>query len=306
VNVVAGSPARSCPVCDTPAAQARLFLRERLDAQRLNAYSFASRKEPEFMNHRYVECPRCELVYVDAPPSQAELAQAYHEAAYDSAEEADDAAQAYVRALAPVLARLPRRESALEIGTGTAVFLEHLQQAGFTRLLGVEPSAAAIAAAPPARQAWIQHGIFDATRHAPESFDLICCFMTLEHVQDPGELVRQARPLLRAGGALVTVTHDWRAAINRWLGARSPIIDIEHMQLFSGKSATTLFERSGFVDVSVTGFANRYALGYWARLLPLPAPLKRPLQAALRHTGLARKRWSANVGNFLTVGFKPE
>ena len=88
-----------------------------------------------------------------------------------------------------MLARLPRRDAALEIGTGTAAFLARLSDAGFGEVVGVEPSVAAIAAAPSARKSWIREGIFREKDFAPESFDLICCFMTLEHVLDPRELV---------------------------------------------------------------------------------------------------------------------
>jgi methylase of polypeptide subunit release factors len=66
----------------------------------------------------------------------------------------------YRRATQPLLNALPRRESVLEIGTGTRTQLEHLAQQGFTELVGVELSAAAIAAAAQHRRAWIQDGVF--------------------------------------------------------------------------------------------------------------------------------------------------
>src|SRR5262249_26899851 len=157
--------------------RASVFLEENIDQAKLSAMSFASRKEPEFMSHRLVLCPTCDLVYVDRPPGGDELARAYHMADYDSAEEANDAALAYVKAIQPILEKLPRKEAALEIGTGTGIFLEYLSRAGFTTLVGVEPSAAAIAAAPAHRRAWIREGIFEEDAYQPESFDLVCCFM---------------------------------------------------------------------------------------------------------------------------------
>src|SRR4051812_19989098 len=126
---------RACPVCATPSASARLFLSESIDPSRLSNFSFASRKTPEFMRHRLVQCPACDLVYADQPPGQDELAQAYHVAQYDSAEEANDAAAAYVVAIQPVLRKLPVRGRALEIGTGTGIFLEHLSREGFSSLV---------------------------------------------------------------------------------------------------------------------------------------------------------------------------
>jgi len=295
---------RACPVCGAGADQSEPFLSDTRDESRMSASSFASRKIPEFMSHAMVRCRACDLAYVDRPPIVEELATSYHAADYDSAEEAEDAADAYARAIGPVLQRLSERSAALEIGTGTGAFLERLSILGFRDLVGIEPSTAAIAAAPPNRRAWIHEGIFEGSDFPPESFDLICCFMTLEHVQDPGALVAAANRLLRSGGAFVGVTHDRRALLNRILGRRSPIVDIEHMQLFSAKSAMGLLERNGYVDVGGASFWNRYRPSYWLRLVPMKQPVKEWLTRRLRGSWADKHRIGLNVGNFMSWGFK--
>ena len=256
------------------------------------------------MCHRLMLCTVCDLVFADQPPEQAELSLAYHLADYDSSEEASEAALAYLSAIGPTLNSLGRHESVLEIGTGTGVFLEHLAQSGFTRLTGIEPSALAIAAAPEHRRGWIREGIFDETEFPPASYDLICCFMTMEHVLDPAEISRAAFRLLRNGGAFVTVTHDYRSFVNRVMGRWSPIIDIEHLQLFSERSVRQLFNNTGFKDVTVSAFANAYALRYWIRLLPLPRRLKAVFTEVTGALGIGDAQLSINVGNFITAGFK--
>lgn len=297
--------ARPCPLCGAGADQAEPFLSDTRDDSRVSASSFASRKVPEYMSHAMVRCRSCDLAYVDRPPSVETLAASYHAADYDSAEEAEDAADAYGRALAPVLGRLNGRGAALEIGTGTGAFLERLKGYGFTQLIGIEPSSAAIAAAPPHRLPWIREGIFQETDFAPESFDLICCFMTLEHVQDPGALVASAYRLLKPGGVFVGVTHDRRAWLNRLLGRRSPIVDIEHMQLFSAESAKSLLQHHGYASVDGSSFRNSYRPSYWLRLAPLPDVLKNSLTGMLRRSKLDGRRLSIDVGNFMSWGFRP-
>lgn len=296
---------RACPLCGAGADQAEPFLRDTRQDERLNDLSFASRKTPEYMSHAMVRCRGCDLAYVDRPPSATLLAESYHNAGYDSAREAEDAADAYARAIGSPLGRLGRRGSALEIGTGTGAFLQRLAEAGFVELVGVEPSTAAIAAAPGHRRGWIREGIFAESDFAPESFDLICCFMTLEHVPDPGELVSAAYRLLRPGGVFVGVTHDRRHWLNRLLGRRSPIVDIEHMQLFSAESATGLLRAHGYGEVGGASFRNAYSPSYWLRLVPLPDGLKRMLIRSLQRTPLDRLRVPFNVGNFMTWGFRP-
>ena len=296
---------RTCPLCGAGPDRAEPFLSDTRDESRVSASSFASRKVPEYMSHAMVRCRGCDLAYVDRPPSVASLAASYHAADYDSAEEAEDAADAYARALDSVLAQLKGRGAALEIGTGTAAFLERLEQHGFAPLVGVEPSSAAIAAAPAHRRAWIREGIFEETDFAPDSFDLICCFMTLEHVQNPGALVAAAHRLLRPGGVFMGVTHDRRAWLNRLLGRRSPIVDIEHMQLFSATSAQGLLRHHGYTHVAGTSFRNSYRPSYWLRLVPMPDGVKRVLTKGLRGSWLDRRRLSVNVGNYMSWGFKP-
>ena len=256
------------------------------------------------MSYRLLRCSSCRTVYAAAAPPPQALAVAYSKAAYDSTEEASLAADAYEAVLLPVIASLPQRARALEIGTGTGVFLERLRAAGFADVVGVEPSKAAIEAAEPQIRPFIHEGIFAEEKFAPESFDLICCFQTLEHVSAPKQLTESCRRLLRTGGVLAFVTHDYTAPINRLLGRRSPIIDIEHLQLFCRSSLENLLANTGFVAEEITPLVNRYPLRYWLRLSPFPEPIKRIGSKTLEVLGLSGLRIGVNVGNLVAVGRK--
>ena len=59
------SPKRSCPVCGAGSLEARSFLRSNVDLARLDEFSYAARKTPEYMNLNLVQCFRCDLVYAD-------------------------------------------------------------------------------------------------------------------------------------------------------------------------------------------------------------------------------------------------
>ena len=296
---------RSCPICQTSAKDALIFQKENINKNRISKFSYASRKEPEYMCHQLVSCRECDLVFASSPPEQDELAQAYHVAAYDSSSEASDAAKSYIKAMQPILGKLEHKNKVLEIGSGTGVFLELLQdEYGFTELIGVEPSAAAIESAPVHRRGWLREGIFNEGDFEPSSFDLICCFMTMEHVHDPMETALAASRLLRPGGAFVTVTHDYRSLVNRIMGKKSPIIDIEHMQLFSKASICELFKRCNFNNISAQPFINHYSVGYWTRLAPLPKIVKQTLRRSVNYTGMDKIKIGMNVGNTITAGFR--
>lgn len=296
--------ARQCPVCGSGPDDSALFLKQSLDPSHLNAFSYSSRKTPEFMRFELVTCRCCQTVYASSAPPKSVLATAYHEADYDSAEEAKLASQTYGEALSPYLATLPSRVRALEIGTGTGVFLDHLQRAGFSEVVGIEPSLAAIEAAEPAVRPLIREGIFVGDDFPAEHFDLICCFQTLEHVSEPRTMVEACARLLRTGGLLALVTHDYCAPLNRLLGRRSPIIDIEHLQLFCQPSLERLLSTAGLQTVAIESFSNRYGLAYWLRLAPLPAGPKAAITQMVAAIGAGNVKLRFNVGNLLSIGRK--
>ena len=296
---------RTCPVCGESPAHATLFLESRIDVERLSAATFASRKVPEFMSYRLVKCSKCATIYAVAAPPAELLAGAYEEASYDTGEEALLAARAYRQALAPHLTARDFEGTAMEIGTGNGAFLTELLDLGFADVVGIEPSHAAADAAPPELRRRIRLGIFDENDFEPESLSLICCFQTLEHVRDPRDLVEAAFRLLVPGGILALVTHDYAAPINRLLGRRSPIIDLEHMQIFCRQSLDFLLTQAGYRGHCDCGLSQPLSSPLLDALLPLPASIKPAIGKALDATGIGGIHLSANVGNLMTCGRKP-
>jgi SAM-dependent methyltransferase len=295
---------RACPVCGSTDAS-RLFAQERFDAAQLDEFAFASRKIPEYMHYRLIECRSCDLVYASPIPSLEAISSAYHEASFDSGAEAEYASQTYAAHLPQIQRRLPDLRGALDIGTGDGAFLDKLLAAGFSEIMGIEPSAAPISAARSDLRPLIRHGMFPTDECRPESLSLITCFQTIEHVYDPLATARTAIRLLKPGGAFFMICHDRRSIVNRALGAKSPIRDVEHLQLFSPMSAKRLLKESGYINVDVRPIVNRYPLSYWLRLLPMPRRLKVGLINALDRIGLGKVMVALRVGNLAVIGYKP-
>ncbi|MGH2981776.1 MAG: class I SAM-dependent methyltransferase [Solirubrobacterales bacterium] len=274
-----------------------------VDQEALDNLAFASRKPPELMHHRLVECPVCDLLYASPAPAPEQLHGAYESAGYDSGDEARFASHTYARSLHRFISEIPDRGGAIDIGAGDGAFLHDLLEAGFDpgEVVGIEPSEAPIAAAQPDVRALIRPGTFSAADFEPGAFRLVTSFQTLEHVHDPAALCEGAHRILAPGGALMVVCHDRRSIINRLLGRRSPIFDVQHMQLFSPRSLRTLIEDAGFERVRLRHIVNRYPLRYWLRLAPLPSALKQ----RLTRPGRLGFPVSLPVGNVLAVGFKP-
>jgi hypothetical protein len=85
---------------------------------------------------------------------------------------------------------------------------------------------------------------------------------------------------------------------------KSPIFDIEHLQLFSPESARQLLMRAAFQNVEIKTVYNKYPLRYWARLFPLPMPAKLLLVRALKKTGIGAIPLEIPAGNLAAIGYK--
>jgi SAM-dependent methyltransferase len=294
---------RSCPVCGSR-DERQVFAEAKFDAARLDRFAFASRKVPEHMHHRLIACPTCDTLYSSPVPDLESLADAYREAAFDSSDEAGYAARTYGRLIDALGARVPRDAGALDIGTGDGAFLAELLARGFTGVVGVEPSAAPIRAAPEAIRPLIRQGLFDPGQFEAASLGLVTCFQTLEHLADPLAICRGAGRLLRKGGAFMAVCHDRRSLSARLLGMKSPIFDIEHLQLFSPRSARTLLERAGFAEVEVRRIVNVYPVHYWLKLLPMPERLKARFLTAGKGSGWGNLPLPLPAGNMAVIGYQ--
>lgn len=298
--------ARACPVCHAPfEATGRVVAEGAMDSAALGTFAFASRKLPEYMRYRQVLCRACDLQYASPAPRADAIGAAYTDADFDSGIEAAFAAKTYGSQLKRLLPNLAQTGSALDVGTGDGIFLRELFASGFRTAEGVEPSLAPIRAAAPDLRPLIRQGLFTPDLfQSGERFDLITCFQTIEHLPDPLQFCRDAHALLRERGALFLVCHNRQGLINRALGLRSPIYDIEHLQLFSPTSARRLLTEAGYTNVSAWPIVNRYPLRYWARLFPLPTAPKARLLAALAEGPLGALPISVAVGNTAVVGYR--
>lgn len=295
---------RLCPLCGS-SANSRLFAEARFDPSRLDAMSFSSRKAPEGMHHRLLECTGCDLLYASPVPTPESINDAYRDAGYSSGEEARYAAATYATLVERIEAELPDLRGAVDIGAGDGAFLHRLLATGFDRTVGFEPSHAPRAAAAADVRPLIRPEPFVAGVLPDEAFTLVSCLQTIEHVLDPLALCRDAARVLAPSGAMLIVCHDRRALSARILRRHSPIFDIEHVQLFSARSVGVLLREAGFERVEVQPLRNRYPLRYWLQLAPLAGGLKAAVRVSLEAVRLDGRPMSLGAGNVFAIAYKP-
>jgi SAM-dependent methyltransferase len=292
---------RACPVCANSDAS-QVFAAENIDPSLLGSSAFASRKLPEYMHFRLISCPKCELLYANPIPELNALAIAYRDASFDAGKESQYAAQTYASLLER---RTPLRANVLDIGAGDGAFLEALLDRGFRDVTGVEPSTAPLEGASARIRPHLRQELFDPEAFGDRKFSIVTCFQTIEHVYDPAELMRGIFRVLEPGGFVFLVFHDSRALSAKLLGTKSPIFDIEHLQLFSQKPSAELLRRAGFTAIGVAPILNVYPLRYWARLFPFPKAIKPAIIAFLRRSFPGSVPIPLPAGNLTAWGSVP-
>ena len=284
---------RSCPACG--GSGEKRFPSNVVEAK-FSATTFASRKSPELMHHALALCQVCSSLFVETLPNSKELIQNYVEASFDSQAESEFAAKTYVKYLTKL--RLLRGKKVLDIGCGDGTFLKLALLSGASSVLGVEPSRGALSSAGEMK-GFIREESIESCKLG-EEFDLVTCFQTLEHLSRPAETLSIMSSAIAEGGYIAVVCHDRLSIVNRLLGRKSPIFDIEHLQMFSRDGLDALIRRAGFDVIHSKSIMNRYPLGYWLRLIPLPRRL-RSLVERFRRSTILSLPISLLVGNVLIV-----
>jgi len=293
--------ATRCAVCETDAADLEVYS-DTLDANAATRERFSARRTPDRVHYRMVRCKNCGLLRSNPILSDEELAGLYRDSSLTYEEEAAFARRTYSRYLLECLAVfapdiVPAEARLLEIGCGNGFFLEDALSRGFSEVAGVEPSREAVEMASPAVRPVIVNDIFRDGLFPAHHFDVICAFQVFDHVAHPNDVLRVCRQSLRPGGVALFINHDVGAWTNRLLGARSPIIDIEHIYLFNADTMQRIFEKNGFSVLDVFPVENTYPLHYWMKMAPLPSSWKQKAIPALRTTGLGRMELSWRAGN---------
>lgn len=293
----------SCMICDTRAFDREVYAMNFAPSD-LSAEVFSARRLPDRLHYRMVRCTQCGLLRSDPILTDEELGRLYAGSHFTYAAEAAFTGATYLEYLRETLPLVRERGRIMEIGCGSGFFLERALDEGFAEAWGVEPSVAAVEHASPRVRDRIRIGLYDRTTFAPAQFDVICAFQILDHAPEPAAMLRATFEHLRPGGVALFINHDAGALSARLLGELSPIVDVEHTVLFDQTTMRRLFERCGFRVERVFSIRNTYPLQYWAKMAPLPGPLKAAAQTVLRTSGLGRIPITLKAGNLGAVAVK--
>lgn len=289
------SSTRRCPCCGD---FGKLRFSGKVDDSLLSSRSYSSRKIPELMHYPYLECVNCRTLFVENLPSSEFLQSSYNKAEFVSGKDSGYAAQTYFDQLSRM--NLLNHGKLLDIGCSDGAFISIVESESVMKVLGIEPSLHAIENADITVRDKIHHTTLERFEGEFE-FNVVTCFQTVEHLNDLDGLITKSKKLLANQGHVALVCHDRFSIVNRILREKSPIFDIEHLQILNKVGVKLLLERHGFVDVKVRPISNKYPIAYWLLLSPIPKVVKHFID-------VRRDNWyfswgvRIRVGNLIAVG----
>ena len=137
----------------------------------------------------------------------------------------------------------------LECGSASGSYLLEMQKAGWA-VTGLELDPESAARARSRTNAHVHCGDIEHAPFEDEAFDLVCAWMTLEHVHDPVASLRRIHGWLRPGGWLAFSVPDcggWQFAFFRenWFALQVP----SHLHHFTDATLRSLLTGCGFSEI---------------------------------------------------------
>jgi hypothetical protein len=195
----------------------------------------------------------------------------------------------------------------VEIGANDGAFLTVLEQIGFGKRLGVEPSrpcaAACRAAGHPVENTHLDQAEAIRIRERYGPARAVVCRHTLEHVPDPLGLLRAIQTLLGREGILFVEVPD---AHEITVDLRGYELWDEHLHSFTPANLQLLARRAGFHPEETAVIHHRGAPNIlsWCTLAPAEGPLPEvlPTSTAASDVALCRNfppRWRSFCANLV-------
>lgn len=224
----------------------------------------ASDYRPLFSVRDYsiVECKTCTHAWVESMPTEEELAALYRETAESflgsglagpmATYLGDDDRRFFAfhadRLAAVEAAGAVPSTRILDFGCSQGAFVATLVKKGYRQVTGFDRSASAVREG---RVRWnidLEAGSLDeyALKDAGR-FEIVHAANVLEHVVDPGGILRDLRKLLRPSGRLVVCVPNTRSLQVGLAKTRSPVIDPpHHLQYYGPRSLAQVVTSAGF------------------------------------------------------------
>ena len=293
-----------CAICGKK-QQIKTLYSSTFNLKNISKNTYSARRLPDRIHYRIVKCVKCSLVFSSPIITSEKISEFYKQSLCNYKEQIPYLIKTYLNVIKRIENNIPKNPKVLEVGCGNGFFMKALLNSGLTKnVFGVEPSMKMVLQADSDLRSRIKVNFFKQTLFPKNSFDLILCFHTLDHMVDPNEFIKGAQSLLKKNGYVVVVVHDTEGLSVKLLGGRSVIFDIEHIYLFNKKTLSEIFLRNKFKVVKIFSLVNNYPLNYWIKMSGFPPFIKKSADFIVTLLGIGKKDISIPAGNIGIIAKK--
>ncbi len=126
----------------------------------------------------------------------------------------------------------------------------------------------------------------------------------IEHLPDPGDVVRDIHHLLKPGGYLIVNCPDYGSLARILLGRKWPMLLSVHLSYFTQATITDFLRRQNFAVVDFRPFWQTLQLGYVLKRASAYFGVFSLLQKLTETTGLHRIPLTYNIGQSFVLARK--
>ena len=192
----------------------------------------------------------------------------------------------------------------VDIGCGNGFLLEEAIKYGWEDVSGLELSKNAINCARPYVKEKIINKPFHADHFLENYFDLVFSAMVVEHITDINKFFSDVNKILRPGGLQVIIAHNESHFLSKILKNKHPIINDEHVYVFSPKTMKLLLHKHQFEIIIIQSLRNYYSINYWIKMFPMSSQIRTIVEDFLSKSNLGKKQIGIKAGNFVVVARK--
>lgn len=240
---------RDCPICFNPAKH--LLYRQ----------DFGNKSISLMDKYDVVVCQNCGFVYADNIPTQAEFNKYYevmskYEFNYNEGRVSNDYDEHFQKIVDFIAPRFPDKSARIiDIGCSTGCLLNLFKKAGYSNLLGVDPSPTCVRTV---RKLYkIEAAVNNiANFESAQKADLIILSAVLEHFVDFAGSMRKIRSLLKDQGLLFVEVPD-AERFDEFIFTPFQQFSIEHINYFSRYSLANLLGSHRFNIIAMQNSENR-------------------------------------------------
>lgn len=253
-----------------------------------------------------VRCSACGHMQLARMPLDAELEQAYADAASeDYVEEEAGQRETARRALERIEAFAPRPadrpRALLDLGCWVGFLLAEASERGW-QATGVEPSEFASTYARDRLGLDVRTGNLFRYPLPERAFDAVVLGDVIEHLPRPGEALDRMAGLLAPGGIAWFALPDAGSRIARVLGRRWWSVIPTHVQYFTRESIATLLGRHGWEVLEISTAPKAFTVRYYLeRVAGYSRPLANGLVRAASAVQLDERMWAPDFRDRMAV-----